>query len=463
MNLRWIAIMLLACCGASLADAGPRNPGVRGNEGPVILAGSVKDYSLRWRHPKDVYEEFSQLDPRDCAHYPAARYPKCAELESGGSDIGAKRYFIDPDNENAPVTRNYPGPRRGYLPVRPGPRHPEFPRTDPVEQQARYLRGMAAQLLLVTFAGSVAPEAGLVRVLRLLRQGEVGGVMVRAENVSSATQLGNLSQMFENQAVRDPLILLERPGASTAGSLPKSGFSAFPSPREVGDKNDALEAFSLYQNMAEELATSGISMNVGPLVDICQPGPSNPDALCYGDEVSHAAAFASAFIFAHHDQQVLSAMRFRPTGASLASVEMLNQVLNRMEPDALFVDLDLANGIVTEDIAEAQKALRQTGYSGVIIHKRSDVLTPAETVEALIATLNSGGDMLLFTPSGDWSAEPFADQLGQAANNERVARFRIRESFENVYRMNWQRRQWKLKNSSASVEANSSIYRRPVR
>jgi beta-glucosidase-like glycosyl hydrolase len=321
---------------------------------------------------------------------------------------------------------------------------------------------MTAQLLIATFEGQAAPQTGLVNVLRQLRHGEVGGVMIRADNVTSANQLASLSKLLASAAPRTPLLLIERTGASSTGSLPKAGFSPIPSPREIGDKGDALEAFSIYQNMAKELAASGVSMNIGPLVDVCREESPGSDDLCFGDGPTHAASFASAFIFAHDEQKVLTAMRFRPTGTSLPSVEMLNLVMNRKEPDALFINLDATGGVVTKTIADAQKALRLTGFGGVIIHKRSDVLTPAQTAEALVATLNSGGDMLLFTPSSDWSLGPVADSLQLASDQDLIDRSRIREAFEFVYRMNWRRRQWELRDSGDSVDATSSIYRRPA-
>jgi len=465
MLLRWTSTIILLCCSASLAAAVPRVQPTHPEARAIIPAGGSSVHHRKWHHPKDVYSKFMYLNPRNCALYPASRYPECAELETGGADIGTDKYFTDPESDEDPVMRNYPTGRleqRSVL-LRRGAGRPEFPPAEPQDRDERYLRGMTAQLLLVTFEGQAAPEAGLITVLRQLRQGEVGGVMIRADNVSSAGQLRSLSELLTRESPSAPLILIERPGASATDSLPKSGFSLFLAPREIGDKGDALEAFSIYQSMAKELAASGISMNIGPLVDVCRRDTPNRDDLCFGDKATHAAAFASAFIFAHDEQQVLSAMRFRPTGASLSSVEMLNLVMNRKEPDALFVDLDATEGVVTDRITDAQKALRRTGFGGVIIHKRSDVLTPAQTAEALIATLNSGGDMLLFTPSGDWSLGPVLDSLKLASDTDLIKRSRIREAFEYVYRMNWQRRQWRLENSGASVGATSSIYRRPVR
>ena len=245
MFSRWTATIILLCCGASLAAAAPRVPGKHADERTVIFAGSVKDHTVRWRHPKDVYSEFTRLDPRDCARYPASRYPECADLDTGGAEIGTDRYFTDPEMGQGPVTRSYPGPlpQHRSIPLRRSAGRPEFPRSDPGPQDERFLRGMAAQLLLVTFKGRAAPESGLIRMFSQLRQGEVGGVMIRAENVASASQLMSLSQLIAKESPREPLILIERPGASAAGSLPKPGFSPFPSPREIGDKGEQIKHF----------------------------------------------------------------------------------------------------------------------------------------------------------------------------------------------------------------------------
>lgn len=463
MSLRSVAIIVLLCCGTSIAAAVPpiqsKHTNVR-----IILAGNASVHARKSHHPKDVYSEFTRLAPPDCERYPNSDYPECAELETGGTDIGTDRYFTDPETDGVPLRQNAPPARtqQRSQPLRRNAGPSEIPPYDPVEQDKRDLRGMTAQLLIATFKGQAPPEAGLVAVLRQLRNAEIGGVMIRAENVSSMKQLMTLSTLFIRESRRTPLILIERAGARTAGSLPKPGFSPFPAPREIGDKGDALEAFGIYQSMAKELAENGVSMNVGPIVDVCRKEMPSRDDLCYGDKAAHAAAFASAFIFAHNEEHILSAMRFRPTGASFSSVEMLNLVMNRMEPDALFIDLDTTNGVVTDNIADAQKALRRSGFGGVIIHKRSDVLTPAQTAEALIATLNSGGDMVLFTPSDDWSLSPVLDNLELASDNDVIKRSRVRQAFQYVYRMSLLRKYWRKKKAGASADARLSPYRRPV-
>lgn len=464
MLFRWIAIIVLFCCGVSFGAAAPLIQSKQTYGRTIVPVGNKSAHIRKPRHPKDVYSEFTRLDPRDCERYPSSRYPECAELETGGTHIGTDRYFTDPETDRVPIRQSTP-PRKSQrqsVPVRRSASRSEVPPYDPEEQDERHLRGMTAQLLITTFKGAVPPEAGLVKVLRQLRKGEIGGVIIREENVSNMNQLRNLSELFISESRHAPLILIERPGAKISWSQPKPGFNSYPAPREIGNKGDALEAFSTYQRMARELAESGVSMNIGPIVDICRKGAPGLGDLCYGDKAAHAAAFASAFIFAHNEEHVLSAMRFRPTGASFSSVEMLNLVMNRMEPDALFIDLDATHGAVTNKIADAQKALRQSGFGGVILHMRSDILTPAQTAEALIATLNSGGDMLLFTPSDDWSLSPVMDNLDLSLSNRIIKRSRIHDAFQHVYRMDRQFRQWREKNSGSSADAGLSPYRRPV-
>lgn len=467
MFLRLSLIIFVSCSTALPSVAGPRI--AIGHDHPALLtlAGNPPSHSRKWRHPKDVYSEFTRLDPKDCSRYPVSRYPECAELETGGDAIPTPGYFNGNRGEgNLPVTRRtYPTEREQphVVPARRGVHQTETRRYDLDETDERYLRGMASQLLLVTFEGQAPPQAGLVNVHHYLKKGDVGGALIRPRNVSSATQLEDLSKLLSAGSQVPPLILIERPGASSRLSLAKPGFSLFPAPREIGDKGDALEAFDVYQRMAKELNASGISMNVGPLADICRQDPSRGEDICYSNNTTHAAAFTSAFIFAHREQQVLSALRFKAGSASIKYLQMFNLVLNRKAPDAVFVDLDYESGKATDKMVEVQEALRRSGFQGVIIHARSDVLSASRTAEALINTLNSGADMLLFMPSDDWSLQNVVDELKLALSADRLPWSRFREAFETVYQMNWQRRQWLYKRPGGAADATSSIYRHTVR
>ncbi len=465
--LRLLAALLLVCCGASAAAALSHVPAPHIGADTLIEAQSGALHTNKWRHPKDAYSEFTRLSPKDCAQYPAARHPDCAMLDSGSDDLGDPDYFSDAHSDpGVPVTRrSYPARRvePETVPLRRDAGRPVLGRHEDPLLDDRYLRTVAGQLLLMTFEGQSPPQAGLVRIIDRLKAFEAAGVLVRAENVVSSSQLKTLSDLLSDANDRKPLIIIERPGSSSLTSAAKPGFSLFPSPRELGDKGDALDAFNAYQRMAKELAASGISMNIGPVIDVCRPESRRDRNLCYGEEPSHAAAFASAFNFAHRDQKVLTALRFDAEDGGESSRQVFDLMLARMPPDALVIDLDAAAGGISERTAEAQRDFRRAGFGGVIIHTRSDPLSPGETAEALVRTLGSGADMLLFTPAPGWSIRPVVEVLELAADSGRISQSRLREAFETVYRMNWRRRQWQSETAATASDATSSIYSRPVR
>lgn len=470
MFLRLIAIMVLTWWSVLPGKAGAMLRVDPGHDHPALLTsvGNSPSHAHRWHNPKDVYSEFKSLDPDDCSQNSAARDSECAELETGSKAIRTPRYFTgDQQGEGQlPVARRtYPTNREqpNVTPVRRGAGLPEMPSYDQDKIDERFLRGMTAQLLLVTFEGQAPPQAGLVKVLRYLKDGDVGGALIRSQNVSGANQLKALSGLLSSRSRFTPLVMIGRPGASSRESSPKPGFSLFPAPREIGNKGDALEAFNVYQRMAKELAKSGISMNIGPLADICHTDALDSEDICYGSHAPHAAAFASAFVFAHQEQKVLSALRIRAGRASMKSLQMFNLVLNRRAPDAVYIDLHDTGGKVTDGTVETQTFLRQSGFNGAIIHTRPDALSAGQTAEALIDTLKSGADMLLFKPSDDWSLRIVVDKLKLASSSDPLLQSRIREAFETVYRMNLLRRQWHFEAPGVAADATSSVYRRTVR
>jgi hypothetical protein len=463
MYLRLTSVFIGFCCAISHSTAAPRVQPFHHEKPLLVEIQGAPVKVTKWHNPKDVYSEFTRLGPKDCERYNISRYPDCADLDTGGTKIKTRTYFEDEDHESGvPITRrSYPSEQSkpDVITVRPRPERPESRAFDPSDLETNHLRRMVGQLLLHTMEGQGAPEAGLVSILRKLRSGEAAGVMIRTENVASASQLKTLSDLLTGEDAQPPLILIERPGASSRTSWPKPGFSLFPAPRELGDKGDALEAFNVYQRMAKELGASGISMNIGPSINICRQDTPVGEELCFGNEPSHAAAFASAFNFAHHDQHVLTAMRVDAAGVSDADHDMFELLLVRMAPDALFVDL--GEGDIPDALVQAQLAFRRAGFTGAIIHTRPGTLSPGDTGDALIKTLNSGADMLLFTPSDDWSIAPVIEVMQLAAQSDRLSRSRVRDAFETVYRMNWLQKQWHS-NGRLDSDATSSIYRRPV-
>ena len=193
--------------------------------------------------------------------------------------------------------------------------------------------------------------------------------------------------MAEGQA-QSPLILIEHSGGSDNALSQAAGFQPIASPREVGAHGDALEAFDIYQQMAESLAAAGVSLNVGPSASACQGDTSAATTDCFGSDPRHSAAFATAFNLAHQSQGVLTAMRYQ--APVIGDATALNEMAKRKPPDALVVGALTANPSLGTKTANT---LRPAGYTGGILLESFD---EQDAAEQLIEALNHGADMVLF-------------------------------------------------------------------
>ena len=260
----------------------------------------------------------------------------------------------------------------------------EEPLATGASAEDRFARTLGA-LLIVTFKGHSAAKDGPKRVANALRQGRIGGVLLRRANIESPAQLKALTAFLAEGHAQAPLIMIEHSGGSD-NTL--AGFQPVASPRVVGARGDALEAFNIYQQMAESLADAGVSLNVGPSATACRDDASPATMDCFGRDLRHSAAFATAFNLAHQSQGVLTAMRYQaPMGGDGAA---LNEMAKRKAPDALVVGPQTAN---SPPGTKTANTLRPAGYSGAIL---LDSFDQQGTTEKLLDALNHGADMVLF-------------------------------------------------------------------
>ncbi len=101
----------------------------------------------------------------------------------------------------------------------------------------------------------------------------------------------------------------------------RNGYVYFPSARNVGrDPKLRTEdgALRLYGRMAKELASAGINLNFGPVVDL-NTNPANPvigrRKRSFGSDPKTVTELARAFIIAHRDANVLTSPKHFPAMA----------------------------------------------------------------------------------------------------------------------------------------------------
>ena len=197
-----------------------------------------------------------------------------------------------------------------------------FERDPPLTPEQAELRRMIGQMLIIGFPGTSLAEEWPARVADLIRKGEIGGVLLLSDNVRSPAQLQQLTRglSLAGGAVR-PFIAIDQEGGAVQRLTRYKGFSGLPSAAMVS-LSKAEEAFVLYARQAEELAAQGITINLGPVVDL-DIAPDNPVisrlGRSYGATPETVVPFARAFIQAHRQRGLLTAAKHFPGhGSSLA-------------------------------------------------------------------------------------------------------------------------------------------------
>ena len=195
-------------------------------------------------------------------------------------------------------------------------------RNPPLTPEQIELRRMIGQMLVIGFPGTSPAEEWPRRVANMIRKGEIGGVLLLSDNVRSPDQLRLLTRglSLAGGAVR-PFIAIDQEGGAVQRLTRYKGFSGLPAAALVSLSN-AKEAFALYARQAEELAAQGITINLGPVVDL-DIAPDNPIisrlGRSYGATPETVMPFARAFIQAHRQEGLLTAAKHFPGhGSSLA-------------------------------------------------------------------------------------------------------------------------------------------------
>jgi beta-N-acetylhexosaminidase len=156
--------------------------------------------------------------------------------------------------------------------VRPTPRN-QSPGPTPAALPALSPRQMAGQRVIYSYGG-LRPPAGL---LRLIRHGEVGGVIFFGPNISSPPQLAsviaelNRANASPLNPVRAPLLLMTDQEGGLVRRVPGPPLL---SEREIGESPDpAAAAATAGRSAGLNLRGLGINVNLAPVLDVYrQPG-----------------------------------------------------------------------------------------------------------------------------------------------------------------------------------------------
>ncbi|HET8778159.1 MAG TPA: glycoside hydrolase family 3 N-terminal domain-containing protein [Candidatus Limnocylindria bacterium] len=228
------------------------------------------------------------------------------------------------------------------------------------------LRERIGQMLLVGFRGLTADAADATR--QQIAAGEIGGILLFSvdqltgglRNVDSPEQLRGLVDALSASAPGSPLaVAIDQEGGMVARLGPAHGFPATSSAATLGQGDPSATAAAA-RAMAETLRSVGVTLNLAPVVDLAV-NPDNPIIAAversFSADPDVVIAHASAFIQAHHDIGVRSAIKHFPgqgsaTGDTHAGVVDVTDVWTdvELEPFAALVGQRLPDAVLTAHI-----------------------------------------------------------------------------------------------------------------
>ncbi len=255
------------------------------------------------------------------------------------------------------------------------------------------------QMLMVGFRGATVEECGAF--LEQVARHHVGGVWITDTNAPMCRMPGNIRSPDQvrkltaalHEAADGPLFIsIDAEGGQVIRIKEQYGFPRFLSPREVGLRNDPAFTRQHAGLLAATLADLGVNFNLAPTVDLHRDG--NPVIGDRGRALSeHPNAItlhAAAFIEAHHEHGILTALKHFPghgTSTTDSHLEMVDVSRTWSDADlAPYRDL-LARGLV-DSVLSAHVFVRQLDYA------RPATLSPAILTGLLRERLGFDGVIL---------------------------------------------------------------------
>ena len=293
------------------------------------------------------------------------------------------------------------------------------------------LRRYAAQMLMVGFKGdSVTPNSDAARYVRDLHVGAIvlfdidltGCATIGSRNITSRERLERLTATLQSWSSRPLLIALDQEGGRVARLKPQYGFEPTVTAEYLG-QIDNLDTTRFYtRRMVTDLATSGINLNLAPVLDIHRddcPAIGHFHR-SFGTDSRLIVRHAGCVIDEHHRQHVLCAVKHFPGHGSAVNdshwgfvdvtstwqpseLEPFKQLIKRGKVDVVMtahifnrnLDADFPATLSRKTIDGVLR--KQLGFDGVVVTDdlyMEAIINNYSIERALVLAINAGADLL---------------------------------------------------------------------
>lgn len=180
---------------------------------------------------------------------------------------------------------------------------------------------MIGQMMMVGFEGTHPSDPQVKQVHEAVSEGRVGGIILFRHNIKNKKQVKALIAYLKEAAPPDlPLLVaIDQEGGKVQRLSSKNGGRDYPSAQEISETYAPKEALKIYSGMAGELASLGFNLNFGPVVDFDhdpKTGEKCPVigglSRSYGATTQEIVDYARAFVEAHHQRGLLTALKHFP-------------------------------------------------------------------------------------------------------------------------------------------------------
>lgn len=353
--------------------------------------------------------------------------------------------------------------------------------------QTESLRDKIGQMLMVGFPGLDVPDG----IAFDLQGNNLGGVILMGRNLADPSQILDLTTRLKQLAHHPLLIATDQEGGRVARLNSGNGFADSYSHHELGTGFDSeYRTRQMAATMARWLESTGINMNLAPVVDV-NVNPQSPAIgrlnRSFSSDPGKVYAHASWFIDEFHRKGIVTTLKHFP-GHGSADADSHNGFADvtttwseqELQPYERLLEADAVDIIMTGHLFNAgidslypaslsrntiTGLLReQMGYQGVTI---SDDLYNMRAItdfygfdEAAVLAINAGVDILLYVGDqvdGQPLVSHLLDLVEQKVDEGVIAESRIDESYRRILDL---KRKWFDVTSAEPVIAASPA---PVR
>lgn len=333
------------------------------------------------------------------------------------------------------------------------------------------LRRKIGRLLVVGFRGfTIDPGDPIVGAVAA----GLGGVILfdrdrvtRTRNVRSPAQLAALTAALRAAAPGHLIVAIDQEGGRVSRLNPAQGFPATRSQAEIGATDDPEAAFAAGLTIGSTLASAGIDLNLGPVVDV-NINPANPavGALerSFSADPAIVTIMAEAEIHGLHEFGVRAAIKHFPgLGSATANTDLDHVDVTgswsevELEPFEALISLGLPDAVMTGHMvnhaidpgvpaslspASVDGLLRtRLGWTGAVITDdlgAEAIVSRYAQSESVALAIEAGNDLLLFANQTVYVPDLATRLVGtivQLVASGRISEARIDESLERIDRL----------------------------